>query len=89
MSPTEYANDILKKAVGAETDQVLQLINDVATPMVQADQWDHRDVKRIQKQVFEVVRVRNSLAIMLDCMDVADPRQFQLFNDATPGDAQL
>lgn len=88
ISPTEYANDILKKALYAEPDQILQLINDVATPMVQSEKWSHTDVKRLQKQVFEMVRIRNNLAIMIDRMDLANPRQFEMFCDAKPEDAE-
>lgn len=85
-SPTVFATDILTKALTMGPDQILSLIHTIAVPMLESGTWSLTEVKRLQKQTFEVVKIRNHLAIMLDRLDVADPRQFALFDDVRPDD---
>jgi hypothetical protein len=85
-SPTLYATDLLTKALLANPDTLLTLIRNVAAPLLEEGSMSARDLKTLQKKVMEVVRLRNNLAIMLDGLNVADPRQFDLFDDARPND---
>ena len=70
-----YANDLLKKALVAQPDVIMTICGDMATNT----DLTLKEIKTITKQVLEVVRIRNNLALLLFRTDVGDPRQFELF----------
>jgi hypothetical protein len=77
VDPTAFATDMLIKAMQADTNKILTLCNDMAI----ASRMEDKDIVRVKKQVMEVIRIRNNLAIMLDRSEVSDPRQFDLFRE--------
>ena len=78
-----YANDVLKKTLVAPPDSIMGMCAD----MVDGTALTDADMKKIIKQVFEVIRIRNNLALLLFQTNVGDPRQFELFDDdVTPKD---
>ena len=85
-TPTEAANDLLSKAMKMEPDQILGLMAEVLGHLVQDGLLTPNDLRRLSKQVFEVIKIRNHLAIMLHGVPLIDPRQFEMFDDLRPGD---
>ena len=78
--PTAFANDLLAKALRLTPDEILHLCNDTAL----ASRMEEVAIQRLKKQVMEVVKIRNQLAIMLDRSEVSDPRQITMFSDDNP-----
>ena len=72
-----YANDLLRKALVAQPDAIMTICADMA----QGTDLTLKEIKTITKQVLEVVRIRNHLALLLFRTDMTDPRQFELFDE--------
>ena len=77
--PTVFATTLLTKAMALAPDNVLNLCHDMAM----ATHLTPKEVKQITKQVLEVIKIRNNLALMLHETGVSDPRQFELFDQHT------
>ena len=81
--PMAYANDLLHKALHASPDAIMGVVG----AMTENTDLSQADMKKVIKQVFEVIKVRNTLALLLFQTHVLDPRQFPLFGDElTPKD---
>ena len=77
IDPMAYANNLLARALTLDTNQVLRLCVEIAD----GTSLEDKALARIQKQVLEVVKIRNNLALMLSHTDIADPRQIELFGE--------
>ena len=77
VDPTAYANNLLGRAMTLDTNQILKLCVEIAD----GTSLEDKALARIQKQVLEVVKIRNNLALMLSHTDIADPRQIELFGE--------
>ena len=75
--PTMFANTLLTKAMALSPDNILNLCHDMAM----ASHLNPKQVKQVTKQVLEVIKIRNNLALMLHETGVSDPRQFDMFEN--------
>lgn len=74
---TAISTDILVRALNADNND--KLLNFIAALFARKN-MKLNDVKRIQKQIYEVLKIRNHLALMLHLIDMEDPRQMEMWD---------